>query len=403
MAIGFSILSYWITNMDTPLSGEHALLYNFELVRQYLFPSKKVAPDSILFVDVSYDRTSIPSYDKYGFIEGQINITDRRKLIELLSVLKQKNDYKYIMLDVFFGNDIKTEYDSTLIQLLCTTPRIVIPCHTDKALVDSCLLEKSGMADYTTTYKFATFSKYPYLPNGSKSMPLIMYENITHRKIKDWGIFYTDGWRIARSSVILTQTIHINEPYDDNDNKVWFNLGADLLEDSIPKTNVKGNGLIKEKNFTKGKYIIIGAFRSDDNDQHTTYIGKLSGAMINMNAYIALCKGQHIVSFPLMFIMFIMFFCLSYLTISQQSLKDATKQFSRGSHRTFRTFLILLSGLCTWIGYSLFMTILCIITYITIGEAYDIFFTATFFSILNMIVKHVEQIKNIKSWIIKNK
>jgi len=403
LAVGFSLLSYWITNMDIPLSGEHVVLYNFELVRQYLFPTKKIAPDSILFVDVSYDKVFVPTYDKYGFVEGQRSITDRKKLIKLLQTLKQKNDYKYILLDVFFGDDIKTEDDSVLFHLIKTTPRLIIPRHEDAVLADSCLMEKSGMADYTTTYKFVTFSKYPYLPDGKVSLPLKMYEDIVHRKIKNWGICYTDGWRLARSSVILTQAVNINEPYDDNDTKVWFNLGADLLEDSIPRTHEVGNGLLWNRQFTKNKYVVVGALRSDADDQHTTYIGNLSGGLINMNAYIALCKGQHIVSIPLMLIMLFVFFCLSYLTLSRQGLKEVTAQMALGRHWALRIFLKALSGLCTWIGYSLFMTILCIVTYITIGEAYDIFITATFFSILNNIIKNIEYFKNIKLWNTKSK
>ena len=52
IAIGFLIFSYCMTNLDFPISGEKALLYRFELVKNYLFPRENTVNDSILLIDV---------------------------------------------------------------------------------------------------------------------------------------------------------------------------------------------------------------------------------------------------------------------------------------------------------------------------------------------------------------
>ena len=80
IAIGFLIFSYCITNLDFSVSGEKALLYRFELVRNYLFPRENTVNDSILLIDVSFDKTPVKATDEYGLPIGDIQITDRQKL-----------------------------------------------------------------------------------------------------------------------------------------------------------------------------------------------------------------------------------------------------------------------------------------------------------------------------------
>ena len=114
IAIGFLLFSYWITNLNFPISGERALLYKFELFKNYVFPRESTVNDSILLIDVSYDKTPVKATDEYGIPIGDIQITDRQKLLELLQVLKKRTDYKYILLDVFFGEKGVTPQDSAL-------------------------------------------------------------------------------------------------------------------------------------------------------------------------------------------------------------------------------------------------------------------------------------------------
>ena len=56
IAMGFLLFSYCMTNLDFPISGEKFFLYRFELVKNYLFPRESTVNDSILLIDVSYDK-----------------------------------------------------------------------------------------------------------------------------------------------------------------------------------------------------------------------------------------------------------------------------------------------------------------------------------------------------------
>lgn len=392
ISIGFLLFSYCITNLKFPISGEKALLYRFELVRNYLFPRESTVKDSIFLIDVSYDKIPVKTTDEYDMPIGDIQITDRQKLLELLQVLKKRDDYKYILLDVFFGQEGETPQDSALYATISSMSRIVIPCHKDEKLADPSLEVKAGWADYTSTYKVSGFTKYPYMLDEGISMPLKMYEDITGRTIKKHWFFYTDGWRLARNSIVLTFDIHANKPYNDAGEKIWYYLGADILGNHDQK------GLLFEMpELMKDKYIAIGAFQGDDN--HSTYIGSICGTLINLNAYFSLLHNHHIVSVTLIFILFFAFFVLAYLTITRQDLSELADTMSQKQNYRWRTRMMTLSALCSWIGYSLFLTILCILTYIFLGEVYEIFVTSTLFYLLSLVVKYTDNFKkSAKLW-----
>ena len=359
------------------------------MIRNYLFPKDCSIPDSLLIINVSYDKSSIEATDEFGIPIGHIQITDRQKLLQLLQELKRRNDYKYILLDVFFGQDSPTSSDSALYSTICSMPRIVIPCHSDEQLANPKLYSKAGLADYMTTYKESGFVKYPYMTDSITSLPLKMYEEITGRTIDRHWFIYTDGWKVVRKSVVLAFEVNVTSAYNENGEKNWYNLGADIL--GIDREN----GLLYEfPELTKDKYIVIGALQGDDT--HSTYAGKISGLIINTNAFLALLHGHHVVSWLLSVILFIAFFILAYLTLTQQNLTELVNNIGTKKHQNY---LLLLSGLCTWIGYSLFLTILCISTYLFLGEIYDIFITSTLFYFLHLAVKHKDRTQKItKLW-----
>ena len=387
LAIGFLIFSYWVTNLRFPLSGEGALLSKVELLREIVWPKSVEVVDSVLFVNVTYDRDLRPIKDLYQTPVGRIDITDRQKLIRLLRYLKEDDSYKYILLDVFFGNDVETPYDDELFSLIDSIPRIIVPSHDGQELADCRLMNKSGIADYVTTFFKSSFVKYPYFNDTLKSMPVKMYEDITHREIERHGIFYTERNRLVRKSIVLTFDVVADKIYADNGEKIWYNLGADLLDDSIPEYQSIGDNLLFENPaLTQNKYIVIGSYAGEDT--HSTFIGNLSGTVLNFNAFISLMNGHHIVSPVLVSVLLLVFWGMSYLTISRQSAQDLLqKSLESNICGKSRKAVLALSFLCSWVGYSLLMTIICISTYFTLGEAYDIFVTSNLFYVLSLIIK----------------
>lgn len=372
IAFIFLIISYWVTNLSFPISGEKALLTEWEFMLHKVWPKDTEMTDSVLLVNVSFDKELIPAYDDKGMPLGMKEITNRRKLLMLLNHLKEQDKYKYILLDVLFDDTVKTKYDSLLFNTIASMPRIVIPCHTDIQLADSILMAKAAMADYRTTHSESDFVRYAYLPDGRKSIPVRMYEDLTGRSILNHGIIFSDGLRLARSSMVLTFDLIANDWYDQKGNRIWYNLGADLLNDSIVETGESGSGLLYEvPELTNGKYIIIGAFQGDDT--HNTFMGDMAGVVINFNAFTSLVKGRHIVSLWLVLILFVSFFIMAYLALGRKSLPS-------------------------WLSYTMFMTALCFITYWLLGEVYDILFTATMFWLLGYVLKLYDYCKIHSIW-----
>ena len=116
-AIGLSILilifSYLLGNTSFPLPNEIELFQKINGLNAFLGVKKGNMPDSILFINVCYDKELV-DYEENGIPVGKYVITDREKLLRLLTQAKEANNYRYIFLDVIFEEGIKG-YMSTVI------------------------------------------------------------------------------------------------------------------------------------------------------------------------------------------------------------------------------------------------------------------------------------------------
>lgn len=395
MALGMLLFSYWVTSQRYAVSGETTLMRKMELIRGWFKPHINPMADSVLLVNVSYDQVLVGVDDCYGMHAGYDNITDRHKLLQILMELDRKKDYKYIMLDVEFPEDIHTDADSALFTLISSMNRIVIPRDYGRKLADERLNKKSGLANYFTNFKFVSFAKFPYVVDGQESMPLKMYRDMTGRKIEDHGFFSTDGYWLVRESIVLPFELRCDSAYTQDGEKVWYNLGMDLLgskylygNDSIQGTDE----LYSNPELTNDKYIVIGAFSSGDS--HYSYLENQPGPAIIFNAYLSLINGHHFVSYGVMILLAISFFILSYLILGQQTLDEVIAEQVVSNTKTGKTVQRVLGIVASWIGYSLFLTILCIITYLWMGEVYDIFITATLFQLISLLVNRIYKLKN---------
>ena len=119
-------VSYSVTNIGFSISGEADIIKQSNFIFKELLQHESSVPDSILFVNVCYDKQLANIYDEDGFEIGNVDITDRHSLLRFLNILSRRNDYKYVILDVFFEDGIKTEYDSALYARIASMERIVI-------------------------------------------------------------------------------------------------------------------------------------------------------------------------------------------------------------------------------------------------------------------------------------
>ncbi|MBQ9232113.1 MAG: hypothetical protein IJ190_13195 [Prevotella sp.] len=395
MAVGMLLFSYWVTSQRYAVSGETTLLRKIELVRGWFKPHVNPMSDSVLLVNVSYDPVLFVTDDSYGIPAGYDKMTDRQKLLQLLTELDRKKDYKYILLDVEFADDIHSETDSALFTLISSMDKIVIPRDYERRLADESLYDKAGLANYFTNFKFVSFAKFPYIVDGQESLPLKMYQELTGRHINQHGLFSTDGFWLARESVVLPFELRCDSAYTQEGEKVWYNLGMDLLGSNYVYGNdtIQGTDeLYTNPGLTKWKYIVIGAFSSGDS--HYSYLENQPGPAILFNAFLSLMNGRHQVSYGVMLLLAISFFILSYLILGQQTIDEAIAERITGSTKTGKAVQKVFGVLASWIGYSMFLTLLCIITYLWMGEVYDIFITATLFQIISILVNWIYKLKN---------
>lgn len=309
VAFIFMIVAYLIMNLSftLPLAIEKPKLRGFETIRNSFFHDKVSSwSDSILCIDVSHDQVLAMEYKGKEAI-GQTSVTDHEKLFRLLQVLHENNkdNYRFILLDILFDKYVTQSVDSLLFKYIENMPNVVIPI-PDKPIADECLLPKAAQAKYATTHWDGGFTKYPYILNNEPSIPLYMYEALTDYKIFNPLHFVWWDRGIARNSVFLTFDLK------DNDSTKLY-LGRCLGD---PVNGVPLKATIKDKTLTKGKYIIIGDF---ERDRHSTFLGSMSGPMINFNAYVALVNGQHRISYIMILsiLLFLSTFCYAIMYSSK--------------------------------------------------------------------------------------
>ncbi len=301
VSLVITIFSYIMGNSTIPLPGETQILKDIDDFKEFTGLQRGHVPDSFLFVNVCYDKDLV-DYEENGIPVGKTIITDRAKLLKLLTVARNTGNYRYIFLDVVFDETIETPYDSALFATIASMDRIVIPSHKDVGMKDSILTEKAANADYITTWKVLTFSKYQFLHDGELSVPLRMYVDRKHLKgngiEEHWGgLWYSDNGRLCQNGVTLLLPVTIYGSLMDEEGQVrernYVYLGADLLDEDYP---------IEEQ--IAGKILVIGDFK---NDVHLTYLGSQPGSAISMNAYIALMNGDHLVKWWYVVFLFVIY------------------------------------------------------------------------------------------------
>lgn len=321
------VFSYLLGNTSFPLPDEIGLFQKINFVNSLAGVSKGNVPDSLLFINVSFDKELV-DYEENGMPVGKYVITDREKLLRLLTTAKETKNYRYIFLDVIFEKGIKSSVDSALFHTIADMDRIVIPVHNNVALEDSILYKKAANADYTIAWEETNFARYQFLHRDEgfvPSVPLKMYcdkMNIEGSGIKSHagGLWYTDSlwpWHLCHNGITLLMKVIMTGRFMDTEGQVrernYINLGADLLDiDSI----------IPIKEQIEDKILVIGDFK---NDVHDTYIGPQPGSVICMNAYIALMNGDHIVNWWCALALFIIYTAIGFFYLSGYSFTNFVK------------------------------------------------------------------------------
>ena len=306
------IFTYVMGNSGYPLPGETGALKQITDYKKFLGMQIGNVPDSILFINVCYDKALVP-YEENEVPVGNTIITDREKLLQFLTKAKEANNYRYIFMDVFFEEGMETEYDSALFNTIISMDRIVIPKHKGVNMCDSILYQKASNADYATTWQALSFSRYQYIHDEDESVALKIYQDRFGSDIKKhWGgLWYTDNGRLCQNSATLLLPIRIMGSLLDEEGQVrernYIYLSADLLDlDEVMPVSEQ----------IDDKLIVIGDFKSD---VHSTFLGPQPGSSILFNGYIALSQGAHLVNWLYMGILFVIYIIIGLFYLSGHS------------------------------------------------------------------------------------
>lgn len=381
ISLGISVCNYLVCNTSIPLPDEMTILKKWDELKAVSGWKRDSVPDEVMLINVAYDKQLI-DYSENEIPLGQTVITDRRKILKFLSFAKKADNYKYIFLDVFFEKGYISEADSELFKTISEMDRIVIPVHEGKELQDNRLYEKAANSDYTVTLDETTFSRFQFIHQGVKSVPLKMYEDITGATISQFGpLYFSNGW-FCRNGITLKMPIRISDRNFIDEAKSSYNvymLGTDVLDmDSV----------VPVANQINNKIVIIGDFL---NDLHDTYTGKQPGSLICLNAYYSLIRGDHSLwgncglSFLFYLMMAFLYFILAIFFLNGMS-------FSSLIHNAW------MKVVASVFSVTIIFWIIATIVYISpLGIIYNVWVPSGAFSILDFILSTYNNNKNEKS------
>ena len=363
------VLSYFSNNRPL-FTGEDLDQYAWmEWIKDKLGFAHDVDANDALFINIAYDKQLVDKIDDLGMPIGNIEITDRSKLLSVLQLLHKTESYKYIFLDIRFekGYDV-SDVDSALFAEISSMKNIVVANHSDIELADSSLLKKAAISDYYATITQTNFTRYQYRCDSVESVPLFAYHELTGNTIEKYGWFYICNKRLCYNSMFVHFPVENWDEFDENQSKVYYNLGSDILD------NYSENDI---KTLTKGKYIVIGDMVED---VHDTYSGLKPGSVITYYSFQELMKGRHFIKYGMMLFLAVLFFLISLSLFETRPILRRLP-FIRNSHSRIFHFLL------DFVEYTLILALTMIILYVIFGIATSIVLPSAYFAIQKSIIR----------------
>lgn len=316
----------------------------------------KPIPSDILPVNISFDRQLTPVNDEYGIPCGVIDVADRRKLLDFLYRIKDA-DYAAIAIDIFFDSGMPAEGDTALFKCINEMKRLTVPVHSDGTI--SPLIDKKlhSNGDYAVNLISNNFSKYNFAgADGIPSMAQTIF-NDTHN-VMDYkpGIF-------DNTTMILPLPVLLENSYTEEGDKVWYNLGSDILDVSTDE---------ELRNLVKGKKIIIGDYCM--NDIHDSYVGYISGPAIVINALTALEEGKAEINIWSILLTFTVYLVIAWFLIMNLTLWKVI----RWNPSPIMNFIL------SFIGVGAILFLLQLAHFIIFSEFHDTLLATTFLSLYSI-------------------
>lgn len=366
-AIVLSFATYLIWNIPDDWNDSGSWLQKIQIARS-LFAKPDTLPNDLVLINTSYDHVMVSCYDEANIERGQLDITDRAKLLKLFKWLERENDYKYIVCDISFDKELITEYDNELYSQISHMPRCCV-VSTEEVSIPQQLHNKSAMSEYHTNILNNNFLKYQYLTPLGESVALKMAHELNGVSISQHGPIYLYNGKPCINSYILDIKTNITNEYQDNGDKNILQLGCDILpiiDAQVP-------------NMFTNKIVMIGDCLRED--IHTTVAGNTSGMMIIYNAYHSIRNQLNVPSVWLWtFILILYFFLTIAILICLEPHGLLPQKWLQKKP--------VLSVAVDWIGFQVLFTFLGISSFLIAGSYIDAWICASYFTLLNSIYKH---------------
>lgn len=397
------IVSYILSNWNFALTGESLSLRLIEagkaLFNRYILKKDYYENDSTLlskftFIDVENDNALIDSVYVDDVLAGNAAIPDREKLYEFLKCA-EGTGYRYIIVDVDLSDDYSTLYNDSLFNLISKMPRVIVAGDfNNEHPINSRIKNKAYWVHYGVNFINSDMLKYPLIYNNRSSVPYKVYQDLNDsinqsvdktQLNKVFGFLYFEGSYLSLKNIY--PKMYLREDYKNKSEvfnqitsePIYVKLGEDILTPMNEDPVYEKDYIIET--YIEDKIIIIGTFVGDS-DVHSTYCGSTHGAMIISNSIISLLNENHHISFWASIILYIFFYYISYFILyGNQTLKTNNK---------IKLITIV------WTNYTISLLVVCSIIFILFSRVYDVLFTSTFLSLIDIPIRLIRKYKNKK-------
>ncbi len=350
------ILTIICDRIPHSFGNEELTMKKLQLASMLTGGKTKPIPSDILPVNISFDRQLTPVNDEYDIPCGVIDVADRHKLLDFLSRIKDA-DYAAIAIDIFFDSSMPAEGDTALFKCINGMKRLTVPVHSDGTI--SPLIDKKlhSNGDYAVNLISNNFSKYNFTGgDGIPSMAQTLFNNSHNVKNYKPEIF-------DNTTMILPLPVSLENSYTEEGDKVWYNLGTDILDVSTDE---------ELRNLVKGKRIIIGDYCM--NDIHDSYVGYISGPAIVINALTALEEGKTKINIWSMLLTYIVYFIIAWFLIMNLTLWKVIGW----NPRPIMNFIL------SFIGVGAILFLLQLAHFVIFTEFHDTLLATTFLSLYSI-------------------
>jgi len=353
-----TFLSIYLQKLPWTVQGEDTLIqWSIILKRNVFDPGIQDHHGEFLFVNTSYSNQLVDKFDEEGFPLGNQVITDRFQLAMFLAAMNRLDNYEWVLVDVFF--ETESEADSLL------RPEIE---QLDRALMSTTTSDKgqklqpifdnqTGLANIETLDDI--FLKYRLIHYDSlKAIPLKMYEALTDKDYQKrgflvhgagkWGLnYYIPDIRISQYNVVQDREyplVNLSDLTFLDDQAL-----SDLIADRI---------------------VVIGDFLANDNVE--TLTGQIAGPLLLTNVYLSLRHGDHLLSWPYLLFLYVLFSLISLLVFMPDDLLRRKIVFRN----------ILVGG-----SFIVYLAIVSLLSYLFFNKALNVFMLSFYLIAANYFVE----------------